>query len=85
VGASVRLFDLFGTPRIMQFLTRAGVSPNDAYAHYCLDLECDIDGLRGLDDTALAEGLAHEPRPIRRALLLSVCNNICCKRADNRI
>ena len=49
----------------MHFLTRVGVSPNDANAHYCLDLECDIDGLRKLDDAALAERLAQEPRPIR--------------------
>jgi exodeoxyribonuclease-1 len=59
-------FDFFGTPRVMHFLTRVGVSPNDANAHYCLDLECDIDGLRKLDDAALAERLAQEPRPIRR-------------------
>ena len=48
-------FDFFGHPRVMHFLTRVGVSPNDANAHYCLDLECDIDGLRKLDDAALAE------------------------------
>jgi exodeoxyribonuclease I len=59
-------FDFFGSPRVMHFLTRVGVSPNDANAHYCLDLECDIDGLRELDDTALAERIAQEPRPIRR-------------------
>jgi len=59
-------FDFFGTPRVMHFLTRVGVSPNDANAHYCLDIECDIDGLRKLDDAALAVRLAQEPRPIRR-------------------
>jgi exodeoxyribonuclease-1 len=59
-------FDFFGTPRVMHFLTRVGVSPNDANAHYCLDLECDIDGLRRLDDAALTERLAQEPKPIRR-------------------
>jgi exodeoxyribonuclease I len=59
-------FDFFGSPRVMHFLTRIGVSPNDANAHYCLDLECDIDGLRKLDDAALAERMAQEPRPIRR-------------------
>jgi exodeoxyribonuclease I len=59
-------FDFFGTPRVMHFLTRVGVSPNDANAHYCLDLECDIDALRKLEDAALAERLAQEPRPIRR-------------------
>ena len=31
-------FDFFGSPRLMHFLTRVGVSPNDANAHYCLDL-----------------------------------------------
>jgi exodeoxyribonuclease I len=59
-------FDFFGSPRVMHFLTRVGVSPNDANAHYCLDLECNIDGLRKLDDAALAERMAQEPRPIRR-------------------
>jgi exodeoxyribonuclease I len=59
-------FDFFGSPRVMHFLTRVGVSPNDTNAHYCLDLECDIDGLRKLDDAALAERMAQEPRPIRR-------------------
>jgi exodeoxyribonuclease I len=59
-------FDFFGSPRVMHFLTRVGVSPNDANAHYCLDLECDIDGLRKLDDVALAERMVQEPRPIRR-------------------
>src|SRR5215813_2001316 len=58
--------DFFGTPRVMHFLTRVGVSPNDASAHYCLDLECDIDALRRLDDAALTERLAQEPKPIRR-------------------
>ncbi|WP_045013173.1 exonuclease domain-containing protein [Bradyrhizobium sp. LTSP849] len=59
-------FDFFGSPRVMHFLTRVGVSPNDANAHYCLDLECDIDGLRKLNDAALAERMTQEPRPIRR-------------------
>jgi exodeoxyribonuclease I len=59
-------FDFFGSPRVMHFLTRIGVSPNDANAHYCLDLECDIDGLRKLDDAALTERMVQEPRPIRR-------------------
>lgn len=59
-------FDFFGSPRVMHFLTRIGVSPNDANAHYCLDLECDIDGLRRLDEAALAERIVQEPRPIRR-------------------
>jgi exodeoxyribonuclease I len=59
-------FDFFGPPRVMHFLTRVGVSPNDANAHYCLDLECDIDGLRRLNDAALTERLAQEPKPIRR-------------------
>jgi exodeoxyribonuclease-1 len=59
-------FDFFGSPRVLHFLTRIGVSPNDANAHYCLDLECDIDDLRKLDDVALAERMVQEPRPIRR-------------------
>jgi len=50
-------FDFFGSPRIMHVLTRVGTSPNDANAHYCLDLSCDIDALRKLDDAALAEAL----------------------------
>src|SRR5262249_6010462 len=48
------------------FLTRVGVSPGDPNAHYCLDLACDIDSLRKLDDAALAQRMAQEPRPIRR-------------------
>jgi exodeoxyribonuclease I len=59
-------FDFFGIPRVMHFLTRVGVSPNDANAHYCLDLECDIDALRTLDDDALTKRMTQEPRPIRR-------------------
>jgi exodeoxyribonuclease-1 len=43
-----------------------GVSPNDANAHYCLDLESDINGLRKLDEAALADRMTQEPRPIRR-------------------
>jgi exodeoxyribonuclease I len=50
----------------MHFLTRVGINPNDANAHYCLDLGCDIDGLHKLDEAALAERIAQEPRPIRR-------------------
>jgi exodeoxyribonuclease-1 len=49
-------FDFFGSPRVMHFLTRIGVSPNDANAHYCLDLESDIDDLRKLDEAALRNG-----------------------------
>jgi exodeoxyribonuclease-1 len=59
-------FDFFGSPRVMHFLTRIGVSPNDVNTHYCLDLECDIDSLRKLDDAALVERMRQEPRPIRR-------------------
>jgi len=59
-------FDFFGSPRVMHFLTRVGVSPNDANAHYCLDLTCHIDALRKLDDAALSERMKQEPRPIRR-------------------
>jgi len=59
-------FDFFGSPRVMHFLTRVGVSPKDANANYCLDLDCDIDCLRKLDDVELAERLAQEPKPVRR-------------------
>jgi exodeoxyribonuclease-1 len=59
-------FDFFGSPRVMHFLTRIGVSPNDANAHYCLDLEYDVDGLRKLDEVALVQRMTQEPRPIRR-------------------
>jgi exodeoxyribonuclease-1 len=59
-------FDFFGGPRVMHFLTRVGVCPNDANAHYCLDLTCDIGELRRLDDAALSERLKQEPLPIRR-------------------
>jgi exodeoxyribonuclease-1 len=59
-------FDFFGSPRVMHFLTRVGVSPNDPNAHYCLDLTCDIDALRKLDAAALSERVKQEPRPIRR-------------------
>jgi exonuclease I len=37
-------FDYFGRPQVMHFLTRVGICPNDANAHYCLDLACDIVG-----------------------------------------
>ncbi|MET4798464.1 hypothetical protein [Bradyrhizobium sp. LB11.1] len=37
-----------------------------ANAYYCLDLECDIDSLRKLDDVELAERLVQEPKPVRR-------------------
>lgn len=59
-------FDFFGSPRVMHFLTRIGVSPQDANAHFCLDLEFDIDSLRQLDSAALAERMSQEPKPIRR-------------------
>lgn len=59
-------FDYFGTPRVMHFLTRVGVSPNDANAHYCLDLTCDVDALRKLDADQLSERMKQEPRPVRR-------------------
>jgi exodeoxyribonuclease-1 len=59
-------FDFFGSPRIMHVLTRVGTSPNDANAHYCLDLSCDIDALRKLDDAALAERMGQESCPVRR-------------------
>lgn len=59
-------FDFFGSPRVMHFLTRVGVCPNDANAYYCLDLTCDIGELRKLDDAALSERMKQEPRPVRR-------------------
>lgn len=59
-------FDFFGSPRLMHFLTRVGVCPNDANIHYCLDLTCGVDELRRLDAAALSERMKQEPRPIRR-------------------
>ena len=59
-------FDFFGSPRVMHFLTRVGVCPNDANAHYCLDLTSDMRELRKLDDAALSERMKQEPRPVRR-------------------
>ncbi len=59
-------FDYFGRPQVMHFLTRVGISPNDANSHYCLDLACDIDALRRLNDGELAARMTVEPRPIRR-------------------
>lgn len=59
-------FDYFGTPRVMHFLTRVGVSRNDANAHYCLDLTTNVDALRKLDANELSERLKQDPRPIRR-------------------
>jgi exodeoxyribonuclease-1 len=59
-------FDFFRSPRVMHFLTRVGVCPNDANAHYCLDLTRDIGELRKLDDAALSERMKQEPRPVRR-------------------
>jgi exodeoxyribonuclease-1 len=59
-------FDYFGRPQVMHFLTRVGISSNDANSHYCLDLASDIDALRKLDDVELSHRLRQEPRPIRR-------------------
>ena len=59
-------FDFFGSPRVMHFLMRVGVCPNDANAHYCLDLTCDIGELRNLDDAVLSERMKQEPCPVRR-------------------
>lgn len=59
-------FDFYGSPRVMHFLSRVGVSPRDENVHYCLDLTCDIDSLRKLDDVELSERMKIEPRPIRR-------------------
>ena len=59
-------FDYFGRPQVIHFLTRVGISQNDSNTHYCLDLACDIDGLRKLDDAALVQSMTQEPRPIRR-------------------
>lgn len=59
-------FDFYGSPRVMHFLTRVGISPRDGNVHYCLNLTCDIDSLRKLDDVELSERMKTEPRPIRR-------------------
>ncbi|MGJ5080200.1 exonuclease domain-containing protein [Bradyrhizobium sp. HKCCYLS3013] len=59
-------FDFYGSPRVMHFLTRVGISPRDRNVHYCLDLAGDIEALRNLEEQALAECLKVEPRPIRR-------------------
>lgn len=59
-------FDFYGSPRVMHFLTRVGVSPRDGNVHYCLDFACDVDSLRKLDDVELSERMKTEPRPIRR-------------------
>lgn len=59
-------FDFYGTPRVMHFLTRVGVSQRDRNVHYCLDLAGDIDALRRLEQPALTERMMVEPRPIRR-------------------
>ena len=59
-------FDFYGSPRVMHFLTRVGISPRDGNVHYCLDLTGDIDTLRKLDEPGLTERMKVEPRPIRR-------------------
>jgi exodeoxyribonuclease I len=59
-------FDFYGSPRVMHFLTRVGISPRDGNVHYCLDLTADLDALRKLDGPDLAERMKIEPRPIRR-------------------
>lgn len=64
--AAFAYFDYFGRPQVMHFLTRVGISPKDANVHYCLDLACDIDALRKLEETELATRMTQEPRPIRR-------------------
>lgn len=59
-------FNFYGSPRVMHFLTRVGISRRDANTHYCLDLGGDIESLRKLDGSALVERMNVEPRPIRR-------------------
>jgi exodeoxyribonuclease I len=59
-------FDFYGSPRVMHFLTRVGISPRDGNVHYCLDLAGDVEALRHLEESALAERMKVEPRPIRR-------------------
>jgi len=58
-------FNFYGSPRVMHFLTRVGISRRDANIHYCLDLGSDIESLRKLDSSALVERMDVEPRPIR--------------------
>jgi exodeoxyribonuclease-1 len=60
-------FNFYGSPRVMHFLTKVGISRRDANTHYCcLDLGGDIELLRKLDGSALVERINVEPRPIRR-------------------
>jgi exodeoxyribonuclease I len=59
-------FNFYGSPQVMHFLTRVGISPRDGNVHYCLDLTADIDALRKLDTLDLTERIAVEPRPVRR-------------------
>lgn len=63
--AAFAYFDYFGTPRIMHFLTRIGISTADANRHYCLDLTFDVDELRKLSEDQMAERLQTEPKPVR--------------------
>jgi hypothetical protein len=52
-----------GKPQAINYATVVGISPNDVNAQYCLNLACDIDGLRNFDDAALAQRMMQEPRP----------------------
>jgi exodeoxyribonuclease-1 len=59
-------FNFYGSPRVMHFLTKVGISRGDTNIYYCLDLGSDIESLRKLDGPTLVERLNVEPRPIRR-------------------
>jgi exodeoxyribonuclease-1 len=59
-------FDYFGGTRCIHLMTRIGINPTDANAHYCLDLTADIDELRRLSDLELVARLQSDPHPVRK-------------------
>lgn len=63
------LFDQVGSFHSTHIVTSLGANPTRSALHFCLDLKSDIQALAAMEDTALAEAVAAQPRPIRRLRL----------------
>lgn len=59
-------FDNFGGTRCVRPLTRVAISPSDQNLHYCLDLTSDIEALRALSGSELAEIVRGYHSPVRK-------------------
>lgn len=59
-------FEFTGGRHSARAVTRIGASTSQSNVQYCLDLNADLDELRGLDDEQLAKRLAKSPRLVRR-------------------